>query len=318
MEKITTNIKLLELETIENLKSSKSTNTTRAYKSDFKDFLTFCRENNLNPFSQNLKNISLYLTSLTHKKLKFSTIKRRLVSIVMANRLKGNYVDIKNPVIYDNLLAIKKKIGNFQKGKKAISLEHLKNVILSINHQNLSDLKAQRDKTIILLGFAGGFRRSELVSLDVEDLDFVTEGVKIMLKKSKTDKFSEGYIKAIPYFNQDFFCPVKSLSYWIKISDIKQGPLFRKISKSDNLLHNRLTDQTVALILKKHLTKAGYNSFEYSGHSLRSGFATSTAEMGADERSIMTMTGHKSTQMVRRYIKQSNLFKNNALNKIKF
>jgi len=169
MEKITTNIKLLELETIENLKSSKSTNTTRAYKSDFKDFLTFCRENNLNPFSQNLKNISLYLTSLTHKKLKFSTIKRRLVSIVMANRLKGNYVDIKNPVIYDNLLAIKKKIGNFQKGKKAISLEHLKNVILSINHQNLSDLKAQRDKTIILLGFAGGFRRSELVSLDVED-----------------------------------------------------------------------------------------------------------------------------------------------------
>jgi len=318
MEKITTNIKLLELETIENLKSSKSTNTTRAYKSDFKDFLTFCRENNLNPFSQNLKNISLYLTSLTHKKLKFSTIKRRLVSIVMANRLKGNYVDIKNPVIYDNLLAIKKKIGNFQKGKKAISLEHLKNVILSINHQNLSDLKAQRDKTIILLGFAGGFRRSELVSLDVEDLDFVTEGVKIMLKKSKTDKFSEGYIKAIPYFNQDFFCPVKSLNYWLKISDIKQGPLFRKISKSDNLLHNRLTDQTVALILKKHLTKAGYNSFEYSGHSLRSGFATSTAEMGADERSIMTMTGHKSTQMVRRYIKQSNLFKNNALNKIKF
>jgi site-specific recombinase XerD len=318
MEKIITNIKLLELETIENLKSSKSTNTTRAYKSDFKDFLTFCRENNLDPFSQNLKNISLYLTSLTHKKLKFSTIKRRLVSIVMANRLKGNYVDIKNPVIYDNLLAIKKKIGNFQKGKKAISLEHLKNVILSINHQNLSDLKAQRDKTIILLGFAGGFRRSELVSLDVEDLDFVTEGVKIMLKKSKTDKFSEGYIKAIPYFNQDFFCPVKSLSYWIKISDIKQGPLFRKISKSDNLLHNRLTDQTVALILKKHLTKAGYNSLEYSGHSLRSGFATSTAEMGADERSIMTMTGHKSTQMVRRYIKQSNLFKNNALNKIKF
>ena len=175
-----------------------------------------------------------------------------------------------------------------------------------------------RDRSIILVGFSGGFRRNEIVSLDYDDLDFVSEGLKIRLKRSKTDQFGEGTVKGLPYFDNIQYCPVVSIKNWLEISKIKSGPLFRRFKKGSNLSENRLTDQTVALLIKEYLQLAGINSKNYSGHSLRSGFATTAAEAGVEERSIMAMTGHKSSEMVRRYIKEANLFKNNALNKIKF
>ena len=175
-----------------------------------------------------------------------------------------------------------------------------------------------RDRSIILIGFSGGFRRNEIVSLDYEDLDFLQEGLKITLKKSKTDQFGEGSVKGLPYFENPQYCPVISIKKWVEISAIRSGSLFRRFSKGSKLTENRLTDQSVALLLKKYLKLAGIESKNYSGHSLRSGFATSAAESGVEERNIMAMTGHKSTEMVRRYIKDANLFKNNALNKLKF
>jgi len=167
------------------------------------------------------------------------------------------------------------------------------------------------------MGFSGGFRRNEIVSLDYDDLDFVTEGLKISIKRSKTDQFGEGSVKGLPYFDNTKYCPVLSLKNWIEISKIRSGPLFRRFSKGTKLSEKRLTDQTVALLIKKYLKIAGIDSKNYSGHSLRSGFATSAAEAGVEERNIMSMTGHKSPEMVRRYIKEANIFKNNALNKIK-
>ena len=148
-------------------------------------------------------------------------------------------------------------------------------------------------------------------------MDFVTQGLKINLRRSKTDQFGEGSIKALPYSNSSEYCPVTSLKKWIDISNINSGPLFRRFTKGSKLSENRLTDQTVALLIKEYLKLAGIDSKDYSGHSLRSGFATSAADSGVEERSIMEMTGHKSTEMVRRYIKEANLFKNNALNKMK-
>jgi site-specific recombinase XerD len=124
-------------------------------------------------------------------------------------------------------------------------------------------------------------------------------------------------VKGLPYFQNSQYCPVVSISKWIEVSKISSGALFRRFTKGSKLSDYRLTDQTVALLIKEYLKLAGIESKNYSGHSLRSGFATSAAEAGADERSIMAMTGHKSTEMVRRYIKEANLFKNNALNKIK-
>jgi len=317
MNNLITDIKALQEETLINLQSSKAENTVRAYKSDFKDFGLFCAQNGFKSLPSEPKVVSLYLTHLSTKDVKMSTLKRRLVSIAVIHKLKGHYLDTKHPIIIENIMGIKRRKGSIQKGKKPLLINSLKILINVIDEYNKKDIIKLRDRSIILMGFSGGFRRSEIVSLNYDDLDFVTEGLKIYIKRSKTDQFGEGSLKGLPYFDNKKYCPVLSLKNWIEISNINSGPLFRRFSKSSKLLENRLSDQTIALLIKKYLKLAGINNKDYSGHSLRSGFATSAAESGAEERSIMAMTGHKSTEMVRRYIKEANLFKNNALNKIK-
>jgi len=317
MNNLITDIKALQEETLINLQSSKAENTVRAYKSDFKDFGLFCAQNGFKSLPSEPKVVSLYLTHLSTKDVKMSTLKRRLVSIAVIHKLKGHYLDTKHPIIIENIMGIKRRKGSIQKGKKPLLINSLKILINVIDEYNKKDIIKLRDRSIILMGFSGGFRRSEIVSLNYDDLDFVTEGLKIYIKRSKTDQFGEGSLKGLPYFDNKKYCPVLSLKNWIEISNINSGPLFRRFSKSSKLLENRLSDQTIALLIKKYLKLAGINNKDYSGHSLRSGFATSAAESGAEERSIMAMTGHKSTEMVRRYIKVANLFKNNALNKIK-
>ena len=205
----------------------------------------------------------------------------------------------------ENLHGIKRVKGSHQKGKKPILINELKLIINAIYQTKQNDKRKIRDKTLILIGFSGGFRRSELVNIEYEDIEFVNEGVKIFIKRSKTDQSGEGMTKAIPYFENNSYCPVTSLKNWIDKSEMKTGKIFD------------ISDKSVALIIKKYASLSGLDANRYGGHSLRSGFATSTAESGAEERNIMAMTGHKTTQMERRYIQEANLFKNNALNKIK-
>ncbi len=300
MSDLITDVKSLELETLNNLKNSKALNTLRAYQSDFRDFSTFCTKNGFSSMPTEPKIVALYLTNLS-KSSKFSTLKRRIASISVIHKIKGHYLDIKHPIIMENLHGIKRTLGSRQKAKKPLLINDLKLIIKAIDEDKI------RDKALILLGFAGGFRRSELVNIYHEDLEFVSEGVKILIKRSKTDQSGEGILKAIPYFDNQEFCPVVTLKKFInyKTNTNKQEKVFK------------ISDKSVALIIKKYATKAGLDSTKYAGHSLRSGFATTAAEFGAEERNIMAMTGHKTTQMVRRYIHEANLFKNNALNKIK-
>ena len=316
MNELITDIKKLHEETLENLKSSKANNTLRAYKSDFRDFGAFCAKHGFNSMPTEPKVVSLYLTHLSTSS-KISTLRRRLVSIGVVHKIKGHYLDTKHPVIIENLMGIKRKKGSIQIGKKPLLINHLKQIINVIDEQKIEKNKKLRNKTLILIGFGGGFRRTELISIDYEDVDFVQEGVKITVKRSKTDQFGEGMTKGLPYFSNEKYCPVTNLKNWLTLSKIKTGPIFRRFAKGSILTSHRLTDQSVVLIIKDYLKLAGIENKNYSGHSLRSGFATVAAESGADERSIMAMTGHKTTQMVRRYIKEANLFKNNALNKIK-
>ena len=315
MNELITDVKSLEIETIKNLKNSKADNTLRAYKSDFKDFSGFCSKNGFSSIPTEPKIVALYITQLS-KISKFSTLKRRIASISVIHKLKGHYLDTKHPIIMENLHGIKRALGSRQKSKKPILINDLKLLIKSINKENIMDKNSHesnfkrqikiRDKAIILLGFAGGFRRSELVNVCYEDIEFVNEGIKILIKRSKTDQTGEGIIKAIPYFDNEEYCPLIALKDYIKHKfPTNQGKIFD------------ISDKSVALIIKKYAYKAGLDSSKYSGHSLRSGFATTAAEFGAEERNIMAMTGHKTTQMVRRYIQEANLFKNNALNKIK-
>ncbi len=300
MNDLITDIKSLEIETLKNLKNSKAENTLRAYQSDFKDFSAFCSKNGFSSIPTQPKIIALYITHLS-KSSKFSTLKRRIASISVIHKLKGHYLDTKHPIIMENLHGIKRTLGSRQKAKKPILINDLKLIIKAIDKEKI------RDKALILIGFAGGFRRSELVNIYNEDVEFVTEGVKILIKKSKTDQSGEGIIKAIPYFDNQEFCPVIALKDYIKykFANKNEGRIFE------------ISDKSVALIIKKYAEKVGLDSSRYAGHSLRSGFATTAAEFGAEERNIMAMTGHKTTQMVRRYIQEANLFKNNALNKIK-
>ena len=316
MNELATDIKALHEETLNNLKTSKANNTLRAYRSDFRDFAGFCVKHGFKSMPTDPKIVSLYLTHLS-KKSKISTLRRRLVSISVVHKLKGHYLDTKHPIIIENLMGIKRIKGSKQIGKKPILINHLKEIINVINEQNIEEIVKLRNKTLILIGFGGGFRRTELISIDYEDLEFVDEGLKITLRRSKTDQFGEGMIKGLPYFSNETYCPVTNLKNWLKISKIKSGPIFRRFAKGSALTNYRLTDQSVVLIIKDCLKLAGIQNNNFSGHSLRSGFATVAAEAGADERSIMAMTGHKTTQMVRRYIREANIFKNNALNKIK-
>ena len=304
MNNLITDIKSLELETIKNLRNSKSTNTLRAYQSDYNDFSLFCSKNGFQVMPTQPKILALYITHLALYS-KYSTLKRRLASISIIHKTKGHYIDTKHPIIVENLMGIKRTNGSNQKGKKPLLINDLKLLIKAIDKSKEKNIRKIRDKAIVLIGFSGGFRRSELVDIEYADIEFVEEGVKIFVKRSKTDQSGEGMTKAIPYFDNINFCPVKALNKWVVEAELKEGKIFN------------ISDKNVALIIKKYANHAGLDAHRYAGHSLRSGFATSTAESGAEERNIMAMTGHKSTEMVRRYIKEANLFKNNALNKIK-
>ena len=270
MNQLIRDLKDLELETLENLKNSKANNTLRAYKADFKDFSLFCSRNNFNSLPSDPKILTLYLTDLS-KKCKYSTLKRRIASISVVHRLKGHYIDTKHPLIIENLLGIKRRLGTSQKSKKPLLINDLKTIIKAINQSKIKYLRKVRDKALILVGFSGGFRRSELVNINHEDVEFVSEGVKIFVKRSKTDQSGEGMIKAIPHFMNEDYCPVKSLKTWVNQSNIKDGKIFN------------ISDKGVALTIKKYVNLAGLDETRYSGHSLRSGFATTTAEHGNEK-----------------------------------
>ncbi len=244
MNELITDVKSLELETLKNLRNSKSANTLRAYQADFKDFSLFCEKNGLIAIPTEPKIISIYLTNLS-KTSKYSTLKRRIASISVIHKIKGHYLDTKHPIIIENLLGIKRLKGSRQLAKKPLLINDLKLIIKAIDEIKEKEFKKLRDKALILIGFSGGFRRSELVNLEYEDLEFLPEGVKLLIKRSKTDQSGEGLIKAIPYFDKEKYCPVKILKEWIAISNIQTGKIFK------------ISDKSVSLIIKKYALIAG-------------------------------------------------------------
>ena len=231
MSELITDIKSLEIETLKNLKNSKANNTLRAYQSDYRDFSLFCSKNGLSSMPTQPKIIALYITHLS-KFSKFSTLKRRIASISVIHKLKGHYLDTKHPIIMENLHGIKRTLGSRQKAKKPLLINSLKKIIKAIDQEKK---ERDRDRALILIGFAGGFRRSELVSILKEDVELVDEGVKILIKKSKTDQSGEGSVKAIPYFQNQEFCPVIALKKYMSLKNLTQI-----LKKSLNFLINQL------------------------------------------------------------------------------
>jgi len=296
------------------MQKSKADNTLRAYEADWLDFYDWCSYRNLQVLPAEPETIVNYINDLADN-AKANTVSRR-ISAISENHKAAGYED-ENPcrggLVRNALDAIKREKGTIQRGKVPLLLEDLQDIA---SYFDVSDIAGIRDKALMLTGFMGAFRRSELVKIDVEDLTFAREGVIILVHQSKGDQEGQGEYVAIPYNSDPNVCAVVALKHWVNAAQLKSGALFRPVNKYKQIRDRRLTDKSVAIIVKKYAALAGLNAEDFAGHSLRRGFATSAAQHDVDERTIMQQTRHKSEKMVRRYIEQGNLFKNNALNKM--
>ncbi len=290
---------------------SKARNTVRAYQSDWRDFTDWCQHAGKAALPASPDTVALYLASLAEG-LKVSTIRRRLAAISKAHQYDGHVSPTKHALVADVLDGIKREIGYLQKGKRPLLLEHLV-AMLELQRDDISGL---RNRALLLVGFAACLRRSELVALDIQDCAFSSDGVVLTLRRSKTDQYGEGIKKAIPYGLNPLTCPVTAVRAWLEALGDNDGPVFRAVHKTQRIAEKRLTAQSVALIVKQAARTAGLDSADFSGHSLRAGFATQAAILGVDERAIMEQGAWKSALMARRYIRDANLFRNNAAGQV--
>ncbi len=293
------------------LGASKSANTLRAYQADWAHFTAWCETAQRPALPASPETVALYVSDLAATS-KVSTIRRRLTTISQAHERAGYPSPSKQPLVRDVLDGIKRELGVLQKGKTPLLLGDVQAMVEVIDDA----ITGMRDRALLLLGFAGCFRRSELAALRVEDLAFVEEGVVVFLHRSKTDQLGEGLKKGIPYGTGEATCPVRALHAWLEVLGVGSGPVFRKIHKTGRIATKALSDRSVALIVQHYALMAGLNPRLYAGHSLRSGFATAAAIAGASERAIIQQGGWASERMARRYIRDANLFRDNAAGQV--
>jgi len=294
------------------IRASKAENTLRGYKSDWRQFCEWCRVRNISPMPASPETVAAYIADCAER-LKVGTIQRRLNAIGEAHRAIGiDPVPTHNPIVRNTVKGIRRTKGTAPVQKTPAMALEIRTMVESTD----AGVIGLRDRALILLGFAGAFRRSELVGLNVGDCEFAREGLIVTLRRSKTDQEGIGRRVGIPYGSNPDTCPVRNLQSWIERTGISTGPLFRSINRHGQVQPNRLSGIDVARIIKKLAVRTGMDSAKYAGHSLRSGHATSAAVAGASERSIMNQTGHRSVQMVRRYIRDGYLFRENSAGKL--
>jgi site-specific recombinase XerD len=291
--------------------ASRSHNTRRAYRSDWEDFRSWCEAQQRIALPADPGTVALYLTSLAELK-KVSTIERRLVTIREAHRAAGFESPTAHSAVRAVWQGIRRSHGSSTEGKEPILLDDLRVMITRLP----GTLAGIRDRSLLLLGFAGALRRSEITALELRDVRFVREGMVLRIRKAKTDQEGEGRTLGIPYGTVQMTCPVQALRTWIDAAKITSGPLFRSVSQHGKIADRALSDRSVALIVKRSLEAVGRDPSAYAGHSLRAGFATEAARTGVEERLIQDQTGHKSLPMLRRYIRDGTLFTRNAAGKI--
>lgn len=280
-------------------------NTLRAYRSDLKHFLAWGGTIPASP-----ECVATYVARHALL-LSNATLSRRVVAIGRAHSTQGLPSPTTAEVVRATLRGIRRKRGCAQRQVAPLQKADIVRLVAG-----LQGIRGLRDKALLLIGFAGAFRRSELVSLDIEDVEFVAEGAVIRLRRSKTDQEGRGRVVAIPYV-RGRHCPCRALQAWLQASGIIQrGPLFRGVSRHDRVLSARLTAQSVALIIKQRAAAVGLDPTRYSGHSLRAGFATSAAQSGVGSLSIRAQTGHRSDATLQRYIRNSQLFADNPNRKV--
>lgn len=292
--------------------NSKAKNTRKAYYSDWKCFSDWCAEEGVSSLPAEAETVVAYLSYLFTKKKKPSTIARQKSTISQAHATAGYDSPTTAKIVIDTMKGIKRELGIMRNKKNPLLAEDIKLIC-----EKKEDLRDLRDCALLLIGFSGAFRRSELISLNAEDVRFTREGIRIILRRSKTDQEGAGMEKGIAYGSNPDTCPVRILQDWLEAAQIKEGPLFRQINKYGQISKKRLASpHSVARIVKEYVHRIGLPEEQYSGHSLRAGFATEASGNGASLDDIMRQTGHRSVEMVREYIRKQNLFKNNASTKL--
>ena len=289
------------------LDAARSANTHRAYRADWQHFAAWCADHGLTALPAAASTLALYLTAHAGV-LKASTLQRRLVAIAQAHRAASQPTPTEDAGVRSVWRGLRRTVGTAQVGKAALLTDDVRALVGA-----LPDTTAGvRDRAIILLGFAGAFRRSELVALDAGDVELAREGAIVTLRRRKTDQEGEGRKVGIPRGKHPATCPVKALTAWLDQLDTDGGPIFRSVDRLDRIRPTRLSDKDVARIVKRAAERAGLDPERYAGHSLRAGLATSAAAAGVEERAIMAQTGHRSVVVARRYIRDGSLFRGNA------
>jgi site-specific recombinase XerD len=304
---LSTEILNLQKEAKIHLENSKSKNTKMAYRTDWKQFTEWCKNNGLNNLPADPETVVYYITYLG-KTLKASSIKRKMTAISQRHETAGYQSPTKTPLMKGVWEGLQRSIGIKEEGKDALWLEDLRKVIEAIPKDKLIGI---RNRALLVVGWAGALRRSEIVNLNVEHIKKTKEGIVLNLVRSKTDQKGEGQVVALPYGSNPNTCPVRLLEAWLAASGISEGALFRRIDRHGNIL-GRLTPQSIRLIVKKCCGKVGLDPDKYGAHSLRSGFCSTAAKVGKAEHQIMKQTRHKRSDSLQRYIKKANLFDDNA------
>ena len=290
---------------------SKAENTLRGYRTDWRDFSQWCERNNQRPLPASPETVAAYIAECAGR-LKVGSIQRRLNAIAEAHKAMGVESPTAAGIVRNTLKGIKRMRGTAVVPKAPALTAEIRAMVDSTD----SGLIGLRDRALILLGFAGAFRRAELVGLDLTDLTFGRDGLTVILRRSKTDQEGQGRTIGIPYGSNPETCPVRVLQEWLEKAGLASGPVFRSLNRHGQIQRGRLSGIDVARIVKKLASRAGLDPAKYAGHSLRAGHATSAAASGASERSIMNQTGHQNVQMVRRYIREANLFRENSAGKL--
>ncbi len=286
---------------------SKAANTRRGYASDWRAFLTWCAANNLSALPASPDTVALYISAGADR-LKAATLQRHISAISQAHQASGFESPTRTAVVRTVLAGIRRVLGTAPNEKSPLLAADMREMVAALP----DSLLGVRDRALLLLGFCCAFRRSELVSLDAEDIEFTVEGIAVMLRRSKTDQDGAGRRIGVPQLPHSDACPVRALRAWLEASGITSGALFRPIALGGRMSPNRLTDRSVALIVKRSLP-AGKDATKYAGHSMRAGFVTAAANGGASIKAICRQTGHRSLATVMRYMREASLFRGNAL-----
>lgn len=297
----------------EYLSIPRTANTIRAYASDWQDFADWCKQHNLSSLPATADTVGNYISELADV-VCANTVARHLTAIgnqhVIAGYGQSN--PAKSWEVRRIMSNIKRTHGTHQCGKAAITPDILRQMLPHFD----TSLQSIRDKAIILIGFGAALRRSEIVSLQMQDVQITANGAIITITHSKTDPYGTGQIVAIPRATDTNICPVRALTDWLIAANIKSGYIFRPLWRGQHIKDDKLCDKAVALIIKHYCDKIGLDSTQYSGHSLRRGFATSAARADVTTLDIMRQTRHKSETMVNRYIAEGRIFANHPLSKI--